>query len=236
MSLTTAEAAEQLGVSTHEVRRLISTGDLVARAAGRMWLVDEYSVRLRVRSTVRRGRALAPATAWAALLEASGSRASWIDGPARARLRAWLCRHDPRTIAAACRLRAYRNDLRVLPAYRDQVMATGGVVAGGISAAVDAGADLLVMSDELTELYCDARTLNVLKRRYGLAAVGTPNVIVRVPRHDFRAAMGRGGLPVAAVAVDLIESLDVRTGRAGSELLVELISEHIGTRRRRNGS
>ena len=236
MSLTTAEAADELGVSMHEVRRLISTGDLVARAAGRVWLVDERSVRLRARTTVRRGRALAPATAWAALQEASGGRASWIDGATRARLRAWLRRHDSRTIAAACRLRAERSDFRMLPAYRDQLVANVGVAVGGISAAAAVRADLLVMSDDLTELYCDARTLNVLKRRYGLAAIGTPNLIVRVPRHDFRAAIGREGLPAAAVAVDLIESLDVRTGRAGRELLAELITQHVGAPARRKGS
>ena len=228
MVLTTAEAAEELGVSTHEIRRLIAAGDLTAQTAGRVWLVDEDSVRQRARSRVRRGRALAPATAWAALLEASGARASWLDDATRSRLRSWLRRHDPQTIAAACRNRADRHDLRVLPAYREKLLATPGVVAGGVTAAVDAGADLVIMSDELTEVYCDARTLHRLTRRLGLVRVGTPSVIVRVPRHDARALLRDDRLPVAAIAVDLIDSADVRTQRAGSELLAELI--HLNVR------
>ena len=228
--LTTAEAAEQLGVSTHEIRRLITTGDLTAQAAGRVWLVDEDSVRQRARSRVRRGRALAPATAWAALLEASGTRAAWLDDATRSRLRSWLRRHDPETIAAACRHRADRHDLRLLPAYRDELLATPGVVAGGVTAAVDAGADLVTMSDALTEVYCSSRTFDRLSRRYGLAAVGTPNLVVRIPQHDVRAVLRTDGLPRAAVAVDLIDAADVRTRRAGSDLLTTLIRRHVGAR------
>ncbi len=230
MVLTTAEAAEQLGVSTHEVRRLIVAGDLDAQAAGRVWLVDEDSVRWRARSRVRRGRALAPATAWAALLEASGTRAPWLDDATRSRLRSWLRRHDPETIASGCRLRADRRELRVLPAYRDGLLATAGVVAGGAIAAVDAGADLVVMSNELTEVYCDRRTLDRLTRRYGLAAVGTANLLVRIPRHDIRAVLRDTGLPVAAVAVDLIDAADVRTRRAGIGLLADLVGRNAAAR------
>ena len=228
MVLTTAEAAQQLGVSTHEIRRLIAAGDLAAEAAGRVWLVDEDSVRQRARSRVRRGRALAPATAWAALFEASGARASWLDDATRSRLRSWLRRHDAESIAAACRHRADRHDLRVLPAYRERLLATAGVVAGGVTAAVDAGADLVLMSNALTEVYCDTGTFERLTRQYGLAAVGTPNLLVRIPRHEVHAVLRAEGLPRAVVAVDLIDASDVRTRRAGTDLLTSLVREHVG--------
>jgi excisionase family DNA binding protein len=230
VALTTLDAATELGVSTHEVRRLIAAGELAARASGRLWLVDEESVRRRALARPRRGRALKATTAWAALFEASGERAALLDASTRSRLRAWLRRLEPAVIVAACRYRADRHALRVLPAYRSRLLATQGVVAGGVTAAADAGADLMSSGDELLEIYCDASTLTRLSRVYGLADVGTPNLLIRVPAGGVKSLLLGGKLPAAAVAVDLAEAADVRTRRAGEALLRELVSRNVGAR------
>lgn len=53
---TTAEAAEQLGVSARRVRALIAAGDLPAQRVGSQWLLDEDAVRARAQAPRRAGR------------------------------------------------------------------------------------------------------------------------------------------------------------------------------------
>lgn len=224
MSVTTAQAAERLGVSAHEVRRLIATGELSSSPVGRLLMVDEESLCRRGQQVVRRGRALASRTAWAALLEVSGERAEWLDRSSRSRLRSWLRRTDPETIAAACRHRAHRHLLRVLSIYQQELLASSGVLHGGITAAV--GADILARTDDVQEIYCSSERLKALQSEYGLISTSSANLIVRVPTFEW-SFIARQQMPVGVIAVDLLESTDVRTRRAGRELLVTALSKNL---------
>jgi excisionase family DNA binding protein len=252
--LSVAQAAARLGVSGTEVRRLVHTGTLAAERVGSVLVVDETSVETRARQVSQaggRGRALAPSNAWAVLWEVSGRPAEWLTRSERSRLRAWLTSNSPEHIAHACRARAARSALRVLPAYRTRVLDEPGVVRGGWSAADSAGADVTSPAQPPDEIYCTDETLARLRRDLGLSARGEPNLTVRVPRLSgdkavpaelaaaferllgSRSARGSGSaigtpvgtplpvgvVPVGVVAVDLIESDDVRTRRAGLDLL-----------------
>jgi len=225
VSVTTSEAARRLGVSANEVRRLLAAGDLKAVSVGRIFLVDEASVRTRLRAPKGRGRALAPQIAWAALLEASGERALWLDRSTRSRLRRWLRGHDPDAIAAGCRRRAVRVDLRVLPTYRGAVMSTQGVVAGGMSARDQVDSGIVAVGDVAEEMYCSKETLDKLSRDYGLSQLGAANLIVRVPTFDDDQVLTRRVMPRAVVAVDLLESDDVRTRRLGAQILTRAVAD-----------
>jgi excisionase family DNA binding protein len=228
--LTTGEAAQRLGVSAQEVRRLIAADELRATRKGRLWLVDEDAVAERRGAKVSRGRALAAATAWAALFEASGERAAWLDAATRSRLRTWLRTRDVATIAVGCRRRADRHALRVLPAYLDRVLAAAGVVRSGQSAAADAGADLVTLGDATAEFYCSAATLEELTGTFGLSEDGEVNLIVRLPRWTGGHLLERRFMPAAVVAVDLMEARDARTRRAGRDLLTALLRANVGHR------
>jgi len=225
VSVTTSEAARRLGVSANEVRRLLAAGDLKAVSVGRIFLVDEASVRTRLRAPKGRGRALAPQIAWAALLEASGERALWLDRSTRSRLRRWLRDHDPDAIAAGCRRRAVRADLRVLPTYRAAVMSTEGVVVGGMSARDQVVSGIVAVGDVADEMYCSKETLEKLSRDYGLSHAGAANLIVRVPTFDSDQVLTRRVMPRAVVAVDLLESDDVRTRRLGAQILARAVAD-----------
>jgi excisionase family DNA binding protein len=227
VSITTSEAARRLGVSAHEVRRLVGSGDLAATPVGRMLLVDQAMVRARMHARPGPGRALAPRTAWAALWEASGERATWLDRSTRSRLRRWLREHDAEVVAAACRRRAERTDLRVLATYRDDVVSAAGVVISGITARDQVSAGISAVGDVADEVYCSRLTLGALTREYGLARTGPTNVVVRVPAFGNDVVLARLAMPVAVVAIDLSESTDVRTRRAGFTLLARAIDEHI---------
>ena len=54
--LTTAQAAERLGVSSRRVLALIEAGDLTAERFGRSWMIDERSVEERARMPRISGR------------------------------------------------------------------------------------------------------------------------------------------------------------------------------------
>src|SRR3954462_12876876 len=109
--LTVEEAAARLGVSGHEVRRLIRVGTLPAQRGGRTLTLDEAVVEARARLPIAHGRALAPATAWATLWELSGEPAGWLDRSGRSRLHARLRPWGAGRVGAAGRGRARRCDL-----------------------------------------------------------------------------------------------------------------------------
>jgi excisionase family DNA binding protein len=223
VALTTDEAAHRLHVSAHEVRRLLAAGELKGWMKSRIWLIDEDSVDDRSRARVSRGRALAAHTAWAALFESSGERATWLDVHTRSRLRAWLRGQDAESLTAACRRRADRHALRVLPTYRERLLQLPGVVLGGISDAARAGADLIVTGEAKSEIYCDELTFVAATKRFHLTESSDANVIVRIPRWTDGLILTHGELPAAVVAVDLMEAADFRTHRAGRDLLTQLL-------------
>lgn len=221
--LTVAEAAEQLGVSGHEVRRLIRTGALPASRVGRTLVIDDDAVAARARLPIGAGRAFAPRTAWAALWELSGLRADWLDAPGRSRLRSRLASLDADQVVAAARGRAERHALRVLPAYRDRLLHAEGVLVSGMSAAGAVGADV-VTTEAADEVYCHADRLAALSREFGLSDRGEANLVVRVATFEQLPVESRAQMPVAVVAVDLAESSDVRTRRAGLTLLSDALA------------
>lgn len=221
--LTVAQAAARLGVGPEQVRRLARAGKLSARTIGRTLVFDDDAVEARARLPLKAGRALAPRSAWAALWLLSGDDAGWLPAADRSRLRARLRTWDAERLVAAERLRADRYDLRVLPAYRDRVLATEGIVRSGMSAAAAVGADI-VADNTADEMYCTTTTLLTLRRDLGLSERGQANLVVRVPRYDGLPLAGRTHMPAAVVAVDLAESVDVRTRRAGLTLLADALT------------
>jgi excisionase family DNA binding protein len=216
--LTVAQAAERLGVEPEQVRRLIRAGKLAARRVGRTLVLDEDAVDGRARLPITAGRALAPRTAWAALWQLSGEDVDWLAPADRSHLVARLRGYDADRLVAACRDRAERYELRVLPAYRQHVLAADGVVSSGLTAAAAVGADI-VATESADEVYCAAGTLAALSSEFGLSERGQANLVVRVPRYDPLNLSHRAHMPPAVVAVDLAESAEVRTRRAGLDML-----------------
>jgi len=224
--LTVPQAAARLGVGEEQVRRLVRSGQLVATKVGQTIVIDDDAVDARARLAVRPGRQLIPATAWGALWELSGERATWLSSADRSRLRARLRRYEAEQLVAATRARAERHAVRVLPRYRESALAAAGVVVSGLTAAAVVGADIISAGEE-NEAYCSTATFNRLRVDYELADRGQMNLILRIPRFDLPLE-GRDRMPDAVVAVDLAESSDVRTCRAGLQLLTELLARTRG--------
>ncbi len=222
--LTVGQAAERLGVGPEQVRRLIRAGRLAAHRVGRTLVLDDDAVDGRARLPITAGRALAPRTAWAALWRLSREDVDWLSAADLSRLVARLRGYDAERLVAVSRDRAERYELRVLPAYRQRVLAADGVVPSGPTAAAAVGVDI-VAAESADEVYCAAGTLTALRRELGLSERGQPNLVVRVPRYDRLDLVGRAHMPAAVVAVDLAESAEVRTRRAGLDLLAAALSD-----------
>jgi excisionase family DNA binding protein len=220
--LTVPQAAARLGVGEEQVRRLVRSGQLAATKVGQTVVIDDDAVDARARLAVRPGRPLVPATAWAALWEMSGERAAWLSPADRSRLRARLRRYDAEQVVATTRARSQRHAVRVLPAYRDAVLAGEGVVVSGPTAAAAVGADIVSAGGD-DEAYCSTATFARLRADYALADRGQANLILRIPRFDLPLE-GLERMPDAVVAVDLAESSDVRTRRAGLHIVTEVLA------------
>jgi hypothetical protein len=88
---------------------------------------------------------------------------------------------------------------------------------------IDSG--IVAVGDVADEMYCSKETLDKLSRDYGLSQIGAANLIVRVPTFDNDQVLARRVMPRAVVAVDLLESDDVRTRRVGAQILARAVAD-----------
>lgn len=215
--LDVSSAARRLHVHPSRVRALLLAGDLKGRKLGGRWLVDAYASDERARSASVDGRAFSPPRAWGLIALLSGDDAPWLDAPARSRLRARLARGRLEQLLPRLRKRAQVHYLRAASAALKRVQAAHGFIPSGVSAA--SLYDAAILAPEQVEGYVSARQLREMQYRLALESVDPPaaNVVLRVAAFP-RALKGRRVALAGAVAVDLMDSPDQRTRRAGVEL------------------
>ena len=215
--VSVAEAAHALSVSDRRVRALISAGAIAAQAVGGRWLVSRADVEQRARHRVRPGRKLGERNAWALIARLSGEQWPELSPWGRSRLKQRLAGRSLLSLVGMLRDRAeshlFRGDDRVL----ERLRSDPAVVLSGADAAAVYGAD--IRAPGLVEAYVDRDRFEDLVYRYALkpAEIADANVILRVVAGSILRARGRVA-PVAAVALDLLESSDDRSRRAGREL------------------
>ena len=211
--LSVANVSAQLGVSERRVRQMLADGSLAGERIGRAWVIhpDELSRHRQVDV----GRPWKPASAWAVL-----SLADDHDIPlsaveksrARKRLALGLDKIAGR-LAARCELRHVYGH----PGVHDRLAKE--LVLGGASAAAHHESDLIVSGN--IEGYIRASTYDPLVDRYALDDIADrPNVLLRIVQDDdwpFERDQRHAGR--AIVAIDLLESNEPRSRRAGSEML-----------------
>jgi hypothetical protein len=171
----------------------------------------------RLRRRGRAGRPLSQRNAWALVSKLSGEE--WPALPAwdRSRLQRKLAKRSLLSLASDLRARAERRLFRADPRVLDQIRAEPAFVRSGVSAAADYAVDL--RAPGVAEGYIPRDQLDGLVYRYALRPAGVANANLIL--HLFDGSLPRkadGIAPVAAVALDLIESADGRSQRAGREL------------------
>lgn len=224
--IVVADAAASLGVNVQRVRALLAAGELFGTKVGSVWLVDPVS--LAAYRHVRQphgGRALAPVTAWAALLSRFAADVSPdlrevfdVKDERRRRLVALAGREiDDWRWLARRRANVHRYETR--PAYLERLAARPGLVPAGLSATTAAAAGLTETSARF-DAYGARATIERLVAEFKLRPAEDGNLTLRAVALDGAqlAAVLGSPLPELAVAVDLIEDRDVRTSAAGRAL------------------
>ena len=213
--ISVAEAAEELDLSPRRVRQMLADGVLDGERVGRAWVVERDHVRRLVTDRPEVGRPWNPASAWAvlALVDGEGDDLSPV---ARARARRRLALgldHIAGRLGARCARRPFYAHPGVLDRLADEV------VLSGISAAPHHGAD--VVAGEGVEGYLRAGDLGPVAERLGLDdQAARPNVLLRIVDDQvWPFGPGQRHAGRAVVGLDLLESEDPRTRRAGAELL-----------------
>jgi excisionase family DNA binding protein len=224
--LTTEDAAARLGVSTRRVRSLIEQGDLVAERVGRMYLIRAESV---AELAMRRasGRSLSSRMSWAVLLSDLG-RTNW--GVVSVEHR--LSRTDRQRVLALrgravedwawlARRRAVTTRHVVRDGYIGRLLDDSRIVRSGLSALRDHDVALTEQAGE-AEFYVAAAERDHLLGDYLARADAAGRVIVHAVDADVIAHIRRAGgsvMTAMTVGVDLAESADTRTRRAGHNLI-----------------
>ncbi|NGP08658.1 hypothetical protein G6038_24930 [Rhodococcus sp. 14C212] len=225
--MSVVDAATALGVSRRQVERLAQAGDVaVVRRVGRALLLDASSVHRCAQMSRRRGRPWREQTAWAALTILSGLRADWISSAHRDRLLERLRSSTPDAVAYLARRRS--TSILRMRGWGVEMTGPGSVlVAGGISA-LDTDPQMAARFGLTTghhsgvDGYVLDAHVEALVDAYGLVPDLAGDVTLRVVS-DSHLALTDGVVPVAVVAVDLMDSLNTRERGAGTRILQELL-------------
>ena len=225
--MSVVDAAAELGVSGREVTRLVHAGDLaVARSLGGMLLLEAGSVHRRAQMRRHRGRPWSEGVAWAALALLSGERVGWISPAQTTRLGHRLRRSSAEEVAFLARRRAVVHRMQGwLDGARSQEL-TGHLVVTAASALGqgDIGSRFgLAPHRRDIDGYGLAEDFDGVVANCGLVAEEGSGGNVTVRAVTVPDAFATGRTPVAAVAVDLTDSLDTRERSAGLRVLQELL-------------
>ena len=216
--ISSAEAADRLGLTAGRVRELIASGALRARRVGNRFVVDRVDVDARASGGTMVGRPFSSRRAWALILLASGSVPPGLDRVTLSKLRHVLRGKDLWSIRPRLASRAKHRELRAHSSDLPRLEAEAGVLRTGARSAAAAGLGL-VAPDAPVELYLDASTAERLVVRYRLRPSDRPNVVLHVVSADVRSWLSGPVAPWPAVALDLADSRDPRSQGVARELL-----------------
>lgn len=221
--VSTAEAADRLGVSQRQIRNMIAHGQLEVLANVTNHLVSIDSL-LRAGQVPRRaGRAWSPRIAWAALAILGGGDAAWLQPSERYRLRQSLKTRGVDEVMAAARNRATVRRFHATPdtisRLREYVAATGGTALQDADVAAVFG---LASGGGFLDGYVSMGVADEMAASFHMEEGAKGNVTLR--EMDFEDALG-GDMPIAAIALDLAESVATREHAAGRSVLEKLLKQ-----------
>ncbi|MCF3137702.1 MULTISPECIES: helix-turn-helix domain-containing protein [unclassified Paenarthrobacter] len=221
--ITVAEVGDRLGITRASVHDLIDSGRLTASGrAGRVLLIDRSSVERLTHAGTRRGRAWAAKTAWAALAMLSGQNPTWISASEKSRLKSRLRELDADAVRVLARKKDKTHRYRATPdglaALNDYLIPSGASATREESIAETFG---MAGGSGTAEGYVMIGDVAALADAFGLVEDPDGNAIIReVELHE---PFADGRAPMAAIAVDLMDSLATRERSAGQRVINELL-------------
>lgn len=224
--MTTGEAAEELAATRAMVHKLLKSGTLlVAGRAGRSILVDSASVQRYKNRRPLKGRSWNAATAWAALTIIEGGTPRWVDATARYRLKQRLKVMDSAELASAVgtkdRVKRYRVAPGGISRAADYFLPTGTTALNDSVVADRFG--LAAGRTDVLEGYLDTVRAPMIVNGLSLVEDPAGNIIMHIVDDGY--GFEGSGTPDAAIAVDLMESLNSRERAAGEKMLTGIFGE-----------
>ncbi|MDE0132962.1 MAG: helix-turn-helix domain-containing protein [bacterium] len=218
--LGVADVAAKIGVSRRRVRQMLASGAIAGQRVGNTWVINPKALDVLRQRRLGSGRPWKPESAWALLAVASGRDVALSPSQrsrTRHRLEAGLDSHLAQ-LTARCAIRscyAHPSTLPILAAEPD-------IVTSGVSAAARYRLDIVAVYQ--FEGYIPESALPALIEKFALEeGAARPNATLRVVADQlWPFGPDEDVAPPAVVAVDLLESGDARTRRAGAQLLREL--------------
>jgi excisionase family DNA binding protein len=219
---SSAQAAQLLGVTNHEIARLVRDGELSAvRAAGKALLLKAGDIHLHAAISQGRGRPLSVTNAWAALWLLSGLDVDWLDYPQMRRLRLKLEDITPKELVWQTRRRMSTKRFRASQSFIQKI--GDELVLTGRSCISVLDSDLTEQSGILEGYACSS--LEDMEKRYHLVEDVSGNVIIHIAEREHQLSDSIEQAPIAAVAADLAITLDTRERNAGLSTLRRLLNE-----------
>jgi hypothetical protein len=233
----TVEAAGRLRMSPQRVRTLWHEGALSGRIVANRLLLDRASVLDFAERDRPATRPLSARNALTLLLVVAGESSPWASASELSRLRRLISTRDVGALATLVRARARTVHLGGVAGAGGYVLAEGGVVPAGATLA-HRWTDLVV--DGVTEVYATQSTTRRLTDRLHLWRDPRGPIVVHTVRDDFGGLLrDRPEMPAPVVAVDLLDSGDPRSHRAGQALWAQVVQrwrdEHTPVRPRGRG-
>jgi len=218
--MTTADAAQRIGVSQRQVQRLISNGRVKPTGrVGRTWVVDPSDVVDLTRAPHRPGRPWDAQTAWVALWQLSGLDTGWACEQTQRRVKQRLSTMGVDQLMWACRKRAEVRRFRVsesfLPSIERQLRLSG-------VSAVNMEQDLMTARLGTLEGYCTSEESTRLVKEFFLVEDKKGNLLLRVTDEP-AVSSWHGMMPSAVVGLDLSESRDPREQASGRRRIEGLL-------------
>lgn len=220
---TTAMASEVLGITPAAVRRLVDNGRLQATKMAGTLLFEPASIHRLQRCSRAPGRIWSPRTAWAALEILHNHQTELIDQPRRSRLTRQLRSMEAAELHRLARNHSHVRRFSAGPRVRSSLADI--LTPTGVSSIVqDTVADRFglagVLEEDRLEGYW-AGSLESLLDRIPIASDEAGGVLVRfVDSPDLiSGAVGSD----AVIALDLMDSDDIRERGAGRDTLQKII-------------
>lgn len=198
------------------MRALAKSGQLRAEKLANRWLVDAGALERRIAHGSPDGRPFGPRKAWALLLLLSGEDAPWLSVVERSKLRAIVRVRKFEDLRTRLRRRAEVRYFAGTERATEELARSPELVRSGVSAAERHSVSL--RSSRVIDGYLPRSSAERVIYRHALREVGEHGAEIVLRLADFWALDGRDVAPAAAVAVDLLDSLDERTVRAGRDL------------------
>lgn len=217
----TTEAAERLGLSPQRVRALWHEGALSGQVMANRLLLDRASVLDLADRDRPATRPLSTRNAWTLLLMLAGEPSPWASASELSRLRSLVSNREENALAALVRARARTVRLDGVAGASGYVLRDGKVVPSGATLA-HRWTDLVV--EGVAEVYATESAAKGLAERLRLwPDPQGPIVVHAVPDTLGRPLLHRAEMPASAVAVDLLDSGDPRSHRAGKALWIQVV-------------